>query len=69
MENLLNKFIKFRENNNNSVKTSTLNIYKRNLKIIVELLKGKNYHLKNMDIFFNYNKVFNLIDTFSLKLS
>jgi len=66
MDKLFIKFIKFRESNNNSVKLSTINIYKRNLKIIVELLKGKNFHFKSMDIFIDYNKVFNLIDKFSV---
>ena len=66
MDNIFKKFIKFREDNKKSVKISTLNIYKRNIKLIIELLKGKNYQFKNMDIFFEYNKVFKLIEKYSV---
>ena len=66
MENLFKKFVEFRTKNKNMIKDSSFKIYKRNLKKIVEILKGKSYIFKDMDIFKDYEVVFEKIKDFSI---
>jgi len=66
MDKLFNEFINFRKNKGNAVKDSTFKIYKRNIKNIIILLKGKNFIFTDMDIFLDYKKVFDKIEDFSI---
>ena len=66
MEKLFNEFIEFRNKKNDMIKESSFKIYKRNIKLIIELLKGKNYIFTNMDIFKDYKTVFEKIKNFSI---